>query len=69
MEPGDYLGGTKKITTLQLAFRRRDRNFTLLPNLVPRVLSYPPGGRVGENPGNEVGFYHSLIGQVHDDDI
>ena len=25
-------------------------------NLVPRVLSYPPYvGRVGENPGNEVG--------------
>ena len=36
MGPGDYLGGTKKnrgtvITSLQLAFRRRDRNFTLLP--------------------------------------
>ena len=28
---------------------------THTPNLVPRVLSYPPSvGRVGENPGNEV---------------
>ena len=30
----------------------------LTDNLFPRVLSYPPhgtrGGRVGENPGNEV---------------
>ena len=30
----------------------------VLNNLVPRVLSYPPyGGRVGENPGNEVVCY------------
>ena len=30
----------------------------VLNNLLPRVLSYPPyGGRVGENPGNEVECY------------
>ena len=29
----------------------------VVSNLVPRVLSYPPSvGRVGENPGNEVGL-------------
>ena len=33
---------------------------TLLANLVPRVLYYPPyGGRVGENPGNEVASWPS----------
>ena len=30
-------------------------------NLVPRVLSYPPYGAVGENPGNEVGRSNGSI--------
>ena len=39
-------------------------HFTWYCILVPRVLSYPPyGGRVGENPGNEVdGIDHCIIG-------
>ena len=44
-------------------------------NLVPRVLSYPPyGGRVEEDPGNEVAIRSSynimeLIGDVTWDDF
>ena len=33
-------------------------------NLVPRVLSYPPYGAVGENPGNEVGRSNGSIACV-----
>ena len=51
-----------------------DDLFESFPNLVPRVLTYPPYGarerereslslslsvgRVGENPGNEVDLFH-----------
>ena len=49
---GTDLQSSGPFSLLFLAFPRKK---TSDRNLIPRVLSYPPyGGRVGENPGNEI---------------
>ena len=37
------------------------KNSIAYRGVVPRVLSYPPYGAVGENPGNEVGRSNGSI--------